>query len=159
MSKNKGKVTQVVHDAIADVVNGLGFDIWDIEYRKIGADYHLIVTIDSDKENGVDIDDCELVHRAIDPVLDDVDPIEESYYLDVSSPGLERSLRTEEHFMAYDGEKITVRLFAAKNGKKEFTGVLSYNKDESVVTITDDKGDRVSFGYGDIAKANVYCEI
>ena len=159
MSKSRSKVTQIVYDAIAPVVKGLGFDIWDIEYKKIGADYHLIVTIDSAKEEGVDIDDCELVHRAIDPVLDETDPIEDSYYLDVSSPGIERTLRTKEHFSACNGEKILIKLFSLQNGKKEFSGVLEYDTEMSSVTIVGDDGEKNTFAFDDIAKANVCFDI
>ena len=97
MAKNEGKVVSRVREAIESTVVELGFSIWDIEYKKIGADWHLTITIDS--EEGVGIDECETVHRAIDPLLDEADPIEEAYYLDVSSPGLERDIRTKEHFL------------------------------------------------------------
>ena len=155
MAKSGGKVTTVVREAISDTVKELGFDIWDIEYRKIGADYHLTITIDS--ENGVDIDDCEKVHRAIDPLLDEADPIEDAYYLDVSSPGLERDIRTKEHFLACCGEKVAIKLFAAVNKRKEFVGLLSCNEDASVITITENQN-TYEFQFGDIAKANIYCE-
>ena len=155
MAKSGGKVTSAVREAISDTVHSLGFDIWDIEFKKIGADFHLIITIDSEK--GVDIDDCETVHRAIDPLLDEADPIEEAYYLDVSSPGLERDIRTKEHFLACVGEKVSVKLFAPINKRKEFIGVLSCNEDASVITITESQA-QYEFKFGDIAKANVYCE-
>lgn len=155
MAKNGGKVISAVRDAIADCVAELGFSIWDIEFKKIGADFHLTITID--REEGVDIDDCERVHRAIDPLLDEADPIEESYYLDVSSPGLERDIRTKEHFLACVGEKVKVKTFAPVNKRKEFTGILSCNEDASVITITEN-GTPVELSFSDIAKANLYCE-
>lgn len=155
MAKGGGKVIAVVREAISDTVRELGFDIWDIEFKKIGADFHLTITIDS--ENGVGIDDCETVHRAIDPLLDEVDPIEEAYYLDVSSPGLERDIRTKEHFLACAGEKVSVKLFAPFNKRKEFVGVLSVNEDASVITVIEGEN-AYHFNFGDIAKANIYCE-
>ena len=155
MAKGGGKVITAVREAISDTVHELGFDIWDIEFKKIGADFHLTITIDS--ENGVDIDDCETVHRAIDPLLDEADPIEEAYYLDVSSPGLERDIRTKEHFLACAGEKVSIKLFAPVNKRKEFIGILSVNEDASVITITEG-ANQFEFKFGDIAKANVYCE-
>lgn len=156
MAKSGGKVIAAVREAITSKVTELGFSIWDIEYKKIGADYHLTITIDS--ENGVDIDDCELVHRAIDPLLDEADPIEDAYYLDVSSPGLERDIRTREHFLACCGEKVVIKTFVPIVGKrKEFIGILSCNEDASSITISEN-GTDVTVAFADIAKANVYCE-
>ena len=118
----KKSIKETVRDAILPTVTELGYRIWDITYSKIGADYHLEITIDSDK--GIEISDCEKVHRAIDPILDEVDPIEGFYYLEVSSPGVERELRTEEHILSSIGEKVEVKLFAAKDGVKGATGIL-----------------------------------
>lgn len=155
MAKGGGKVISAVREAISGKVAELGFSIWDIEYKKIGADFHLTITIDS--ENGVDIDDCELVHRAIDPLLDEADPIEEAYYLDVSSPGLERDIRTKEHFLACCGETVKIKTFAPVNKRKEFVGILSCNEDASLITITE-KASKTQFSFADIAKAHVYYE-
>ena len=91
--RSGGNIVASVRAAIAPVVEGLGYSIWDLEYVKEGADWFLRVTIDS--PSGITIDDCETVHRAIDPVLDEVDPIEGAYHLEVSSPGIERELRTD----------------------------------------------------------------
>ena len=156
MAKNDGKVVTRVREAIGETVSSLGFSIWDIEYKKIGADWHLTITIDS--EEGVGIDECELVHRAIDPLLDEADPIEDAYYLDVSSPGLERDIRTKEHFLACVGETVQIKLFAPKDRRREFVGVLSCNEDASIITITE-KNETISFAFSEISKANVYCEI
>ena len=155
MAKGGGKVIAAVREAISDTIHELGFEIWDIEFKKIGADFHLTITIDS--ENGVGIDDCETVHRAIDPLLDEADPIEEAYYLDVSSPGLERDIRTKEHFLACVGEKVSVKLFAPINKRKDFIGILSTNEDASVISVAE--GDNCyDFKFADIAKANIYYE-
>ena len=117
-----GGIVAAVRTAITPVVEGLGYAIWDLEYVKEGADYYLRVTIDSPA--GITIDDCEAVHRAIDPVLDEADPIEGSYHLEVSSPGIERELRTEEQFAACAGEKVELRLFAPLDGAKVWVGKL-----------------------------------
>lgn len=156
MAKNEGKVVTCVREAISATVAELGFSIWDIEYKKIGADWHLTITIDS--EEGVGIDECELVHRAIDPLLDEADPIEEAYYLDVSSPGLERDIRTKEHYLFCVGETVQIKLFAPKNKRREFIGVLSCNEDASEITVTE-KNESFTFAISEISKANVYCEI
>ena len=119
----KKNVRETVRDAIAPTVSELGYRIWDITYSKIGADYHLEITIDSDA--GINIEDCEKVHRAIDPILDEVDPIENFYYLEVSSPGIERELRTDEHISLSIGQKVEAKLFTQREGKKSFTGILT----------------------------------
>lgn len=123
----KKPIRETVREAIEPTVTGLGYRIWDITYGKIGADYHLEITIDSD--DGIDIDDCEKVHRAIDPILDEVDPIEGFYYLEVSSPGVERELRTEEHIRLSLGVKVEAKLFAPKEGKKSIVGILAAAED------------------------------
>ena len=126
----KKNIRETVRDAIQPTVTELGYRIWDITYGKIGADYHLEITIDSDE--GISIEDCERVHRAIDPILDECDPIEGFYYLEVSSPGIERELRTEEHIVACIGEQVEAKLFAALDGRKSLTGVLSAYEDGKV---------------------------
>ena len=118
----KKGIKDTVREAIEPTVLELGYSIWDITYQKVGADYHLEITIDS--KNGIYIEDCERVHRAIDPILDEVDPIEGFYYLDVSSPGVERELRTEEHIISSVGVKVEAKLFAQRDGRKSFVGKL-----------------------------------
>ena len=128
----KKSIREVVREAIAPTVDGLGYRIWDIEFKKIGADYHLEITIDNDA--GINIDDCEKVHRAIDPILDEVDPIEGFYYLEVSSPGIERELRTPEHILACIGMRAQAKLFTAVNGAKNVVGeIVSYENDTLVL--------------------------
>lgn len=118
----KKGIKDTVREAIEPTVTELGYSIWDITYMKVGADYHLEITIDS--PDGIYIEDCEKVHRAIDPILDEIDPIEGFYYLDVSSPGVERELRTDEHIAACIGQKVEAKLFAARDGKKSIIGSL-----------------------------------
>ncbi len=123
----KKSIRETVREAVEPTITGLGYDIWDITYSKVGADYHLEITIDS--KDGINIEDCERVHRAIDPILDECDPIEGFYYLDVSSPGVERELRTEEHIARSVGEKVRAKLFTAKDGRKVVTGILTAFED------------------------------
>ena len=125
----KKSVKETVREAILPTVTELGYRIWDITYSKVGADYHLEITIDNDA--GINIEDCERVHRAIDPILDECDPIENFYYLEVSSPGIERELRTDEHIALSVGQRVLCKLFAAKDGQKSFEGtLLSYENGE-----------------------------
>ena len=134
----KKSIREVVRDAIAPTVEGLGYRIWDIDFKKIGADYHLEITIDND--TGIYIEDCEKVHRAIDPILDEVDPIETFYYLEVSSPGIERELRTPEHILACIGMRAQAKLFTAVNGVKSVVGeIVSYLDD--TLTLRTENGD------------------
>lgn len=151
----KKNVRETVREAILPTVTELGYRIWDVTYSKIGADYHLEITIDNDE--GISIDDCERVHRAIDPILDECDPIEGFYYLEVSSPGLERELRTEEHITACIGEFVEAKLFAAQNGKKSVMGELVAYEDG--VVVIDEEGTEVRLARTDISKlATVYVE-
>ena len=127
----KKSIKDTVREAIEPTVAELGYRIWDVTYAKVGADYHLEITIDSD--DGIGIEDCERVHRAIDPILDEADPIESFYYLDVSSPGLERELRTEEHILLSIGTAVEAKLFAAKDGAKSVVGRLLSFEDGKLV--------------------------
>jgi ribosome maturation factor RimP len=144
----KKSIRETVREGIEPIVSELGYRIWDITYGKIGADYHLEITIDSDA--GIEISDCEKVHRAIDPVLDEIDPIEGFYYLEVSSPGVERELRTDEHIAYSIGEKVEAKLFAPKDGIKSLTGTLASFED-GVVKI-DCEGKEYEFSRSDISK-------
>ncbi len=144
----KKSIKDTVKDAISPTVENLGYRIWDITYTKIGADYHLEITIDSD--NGINIEDCEKVHRAIDPILDEEDPIEGFYYLEVSSPGVERELRTDEHISLSIGEKVEVKLFAPKDGVKSVTGTL-ISFENSVIKIENDTS-LYEFSRSDVSK-------
>lgn len=118
----KKSIKETVREVILPTVTELGYRIWDISYSKIGADYHLEITIDNDE--GINIDDCERVHRAIDPILDECDPIENFYYLEVSSPGIERELRTDEHITLSIGQRAEAKLFTQKDGRKSVVGVI-----------------------------------
>ena len=144
----KKSIKETVREAILPTVTELGYRIWDITYSKIGADYHLEITIDNDE--GIGISDCERVHRAIDPILDEVDPIEGFYYLEVSSPGAERELRTDEHITLSVGERVEAKLYHAQAGKKSIVGVLSGLSDGNVVIECD--GNEVSIPRADISK-------
>ena len=151
MIKGYGKIASAVYQAINSTVEELGYFIWDIEFIKQGSDKHLIITIDSD--DGIDINDCEKVHQAVNPILDEVDPIPDAYYLDVSSPGLERNIRTPDHILMCEGETVTVKLFTPKDGKKSLTGILGCNEDASVITITEN-GVVTTLSYDEISRAN-----
>ena len=113
--KPKG-VTEVVWSIAEPLAEEFGYILWDVEFTREGSKRILRLTIDS--EDGIGVDDCEKMHRAIDPLLDEADPIEEAYYLEVSSPGIERELRTDDHILACLGETVEVKLYAPINGTK-----------------------------------------
>lgn len=121
------------------IAKELGLELWDVRYVKEGSNYYLRVFID--KENGVDINDCENMSRALDKPLDDADPISDAYILEVSSPGIERELVKAEHFNRFIGADIMVKMIRPIEGiGKEFKGVLSGFSDGDV-TITDHSGE------------------
>lgn len=111
-----------VYALIKPAVEQSGKTLWDVSFVKEGASYYLRVYID--KEGGVGIDDCSEVSHIIDPIIDDADPIDKSYYLEVCSPGLERELTKEWHFQKMIGSPVKVKLYKAVNGKKEINGTL-----------------------------------
>lgn len=130
MKNTTKNVAATVSELIAPIANELGYFLWDVEFVKEGSRHILRVTIDS--EDGINIDDCEKMHRAIDPVLDEADPIEAAYYLEVSSPGIERELRTDAHILACIGESVEIKLYAPIDGVKSFGGVLAGYEDGCV---------------------------
>ena len=129
-------VADKVFSLVEETVKAQNVNLWDVRFVKEGANWYLRIIIDS--ENGISIDDCTNVHHAVDPILDEADPIDRSYYLEVCSPGLERELTRDEHYEAMTGEKIKIKLYKAKDGVKEFSGVLKTGNKEKVVLTTED---------------------
>ena len=116
------KITEKVWQFAEPLVQAQGCSLWDVEYVREGGEWFLRLYID--KDGGVDIDDCEAVSRAVDPVLDEKDPIPESYRFEVCSAGLERVLKRPSDFERFLGEPVLVKLYRPTNGQKEFPGVL-----------------------------------
>jgi len=128
MANIREKVLPLAQKAAADC----GVELWDLEFVREGGEYFLRLYIDS--PDGVGIDDCEAVSRAIDPMLDEADPIEQSYNLEVSSPGIFRELKTPEHYAASVGMNVRAKLYTALGGSKELTGTLdSFGEDGFVI--------------------------
>lgn len=126
----------------------LGLELIDCEYKKEGG--RRVLRLYIDKKGGVGLDDCEAVSRSVEPVLDSEDFIDEAYTFEVSSPGLDRPLKTDRDFVRYEGEDVEVGLYAAIDGKKKFTGKLIGRKD-GVVSI-DCGGQALEFQQKDISK-------
>jgi ribosome maturation factor RimP len=116
------KVTELVAQFAQPIVESHGCSLWDVEYVREGSERFLRLYIE--KEGGVDITDCEAISRAVDPVLDEKDPIAESYHFEVCSAGLERALKRPSDFERFMGSAITVKLYRPRNGLKELPGIL-----------------------------------
>ena len=143
-------IAQIVRELAEPLAEDFGFWLWDVEYVKEGGRRILRLTIDS--EEGIGVDDCEKLHRAIDPVLDEVDPIEEAYYLEVCSPGIERELRTDIHRAACVGWDVEVRLYAPMNGAKAFRGELLEDGEDGTVRIRTESGEEMHFALSTVSK-------
>lgn len=129
-----------VKELLEPTVNGLGYVLWDVEYVKEGAEWFLRITLDS--EDGININDCEKVHMEISPMLDEADPIEGSYRLEVSSPGIERDLKNSMHYNACIGWDVEVKLFTAFEGRKSIKGILAgYDEENNKFTINENGND------------------
>ena len=124
------KVTDLVAGLALPIVEKHGCELWDVEYVREGSEYFLRLYLD--KEGGVDITDCEAISRAVDPLLDQYDPIPESYHFEVCSAGLERALKRPGDFERFMGSPITVKLYRPRNGLKEIPGILRGYEDGRV---------------------------
>ncbi|MBR2622536.1 MAG: ribosome maturation factor RimP [Clostridia bacterium] len=132
-NKKNGSVADIVTSLAVPLAEELGYSLWDVEYVREGAEYYLRITIDS--EEGITINDCETFSRAIDPILDEADPITDSYHLEVSSPGVERDIKTPEHIAYCLGETVEARLFAPLEGSRVHRGTLQGLDEEGNVLL------------------------
>ena len=148
------KVTEQVAQFAEPVVRAHGCTLWDVEYVREGGEWFLRLYID--KDGGVDISDCEAVSRAVDPILDEKDPIPDSYNFEVCSAGLERQLKRSSDFEQFMGSAVTVKLFKAVNGAKEYAGTLTgYN--DGAVTI-EAAGTTYTFQKNEVAQVRLRVE-
>lgn len=134
-----GNTVQKVTALAQPIAEELGLDLWDVRFVKEGALYYLRIFID--KDGGVSVDDCERMSRAIDEPLDRLDPIEQSYILEVCSPGIERELTRPEHFEAMKGRQVRVTLFRPIDGCREFVGNLEGLRDRQIIITGEDGGE------------------
>lgn len=146
MSKREAYETRT-EELLAPIAAAKGVEIYDVEYVKEGSDYYLRAYID--KQEGVNIADCENVSRALSDVLDREDFIPDAYILEVSSPGLGRALKKDKHLEKSIGEEVEVKLFKPLDKRKEFAGILE-RFDTDTLTITEESGER-TFNRTDIA--------
>ena len=148
------KITEQVWQFAEPLVQAQGCSLWDVEYVREGGEWFLRLYID--KDGGVDIDDCEAVSRAVDPVLDEKDPIPESYRFEVCSAGLERVLKRPSDFERFLGEPVLVKLYRPRDGRKEFPGVLKGYKDGDVTISAG--GQEITFEKAEVALVRLRVE-
>ena len=128
-------IEEKVEKLVKEPIEKIGYKLYDVEYSKEGKDYFLRIFID--KDNGIDLNDCEKVNDAISDILDGANYIKEQYFLEVSSPGIERILRKDKHLEENIGEEINIRLFKKdENGLKEYQGILK-NFDNEFIELQD----------------------
>lgn len=148
------KVTELTAKLALPVVEEAGCELWDVEYVREAGTWFLRIYID--KEGGVDILDCEKVSRALSDLLDEADPIEGSYTLEVSSAGAERPLKRPGDFQRFMGSPVAVKLYKAQGGRKEFAGVLTgYDNGDVTITVGDAS---MTFAKADVALCRLQVE-
>lgn len=124
MGKRTKSTAETVREIVLPVCDEMNLKLWDVTFEKEGADWFLKVLVEKEGES-IDINECEAFSRRIDPLIDEADPIDQSYYLEVGSPGLGRRLRLDSHFEEYLGSEVYVRLIRPDSaGRKELEGTL-----------------------------------
>ena len=153
--KKFGGTEKKVYDLIKPVTDELGYYLWDVCYEKEGASWYLRIFIDCDE--GITIADCDRATAPISDLLDQTDPISQSYMLEVGSAGLERELVKEDHFEVCCGDTVRVRLIREKDGEKEIVAQLK-GADKDGVTVITDSGEEKTFALADIAFVKLYLD-
>ena len=146
-------IEERVENLIGKTIEDLGYNLYDVQYVKEGKDYFLRVFID--KPEGIDLQDCEKVNDAINDMLDDADYIKETYFLEVSSPGIERVLRKERHFQEHKGEQIEVKLFKPYNQQKVYIGILKDVHEEVLILEEEEKQEEIAIDRKNIANVKI----
>lgn len=150
------KVTEIVAELAAEAVAEQGCELWDVEYVREAGQWYLRIYLD--KEGGVDILDCEAISRKLSDLLDEADPIDGSYTLEVGSAGAERALKRPADFQRYIGSPVLVKLYRAQDGRKEFAGHLAaYDEASGDVTVTVGK-EEMTFVKKDVALVRLRVE-
>lgn len=151
----KKKITEIAAEMMSDFLAAEGYELYNIEFVKEGKDWFLRVYVDMASGEGyIGTEDCEKVSRFLSEKLDEEDPIEQNYYLEVSSPGMDRPLLKREHYERYVGSEVEIRLYKGKDGTKNIQGVLESIEGETV-TVTDHDNKKWELELSEIAKANL----
>ena len=153
--KKFGGTEQKVYDLIKPITDELGYYLWDVCYEKEGALWYLRVFIDQDE--GISINDCERATAPISKLLDEKDPVDQSYILEVGSAGLERELVKEEHFEVCRGDEVRIRFIRETDGEEEITAVLAGADKEGVSVVCED-GSEKKYPLADIAFVKLYMD-
>ncbi len=148
------KITEQVQALVQPIVEANGCTLWDVEYVREGDQRFLRLYID--KDGGVDITDCEAISRAADPILDEADPIPESYTFEVCSAGIERALKRPSDFEKFMGALVMVKLYRPKNGVKEIPGILRGYEDGRVTV--EYAGDTITLEKSEVALVRLRVE-
>lgn len=149
----KGRAVDVVREIAQPLCDELGLFLWDVRFEKEGANWYLRIFID--KDGGIDMDDCEALHRPLEKAIDEVDPIPQSYIFEVGSCGLARELKRPEHFEVCIGDPIRIRFIRPHNGEKEIIRVLGdYDKNE--ITVLDEEGNEEKISLSETAFVKLY---
>ena len=149
-NKKKGGNTVAIVTKLAEQIAAeLSLRVWDVEFVKEGASYFLRIYIDKDEL--ISIEDCENFSHKIDKLLDEVDPIEQGYYLEISSPGIERELKKPNHFRSTMGKEIQIRLIRPQDGQREFIGFLMDYNEKKQITIRLSNQELITFEYAECA--------
>lgn len=155
---SKKKTTALIEEITADFLKENNLSLYNVEFLKEGKDWFLRVYIDkesdSEEECYVSTDDCELVSRYLSDELDRIDPIEQNYYLEVSSPGMDRQLIKPEHYERFAGHLVEIRLYKAVNSSKNYEGILVGLVDGNVC-IKDEEDNELMFPIEQVAKTNL----
>ncbi|MDR0288367.1 MAG: ribosome maturation factor RimP [Clostridiales bacterium] len=145
---DKKTVAAKVEEAVLPVIEKLGYELIEVKYIKEGPNWYLRLYID--KKGGVTLDDCQKVSEKAEVVIDELNPIPNHYIFEVSSPGLDRPLKTERDFERYEGETVDVRLYTPRDGQKEYQGELVKQIDDKL-TIKLKNGEKAEFSMKDVA--------
>jgi ribosome maturation factor RimP len=148
------KYEKIIEEIVKPIIEDSGFEYVGVELKNVSGAKELIIY--ADKPGGISLDDCETISRLIEPAIDAKDPIEDAYYLCVSSPGLDRPLKEPADFRRSVGKSVDVRLYAAKGGKKDFTGVLK-NFDDQGFTV-ESSGGCETFSYKEAAQVRLHVD-
>lgn len=151
-----GKIEDAIWTMAEPLVLENDMELIDVEYVKEGAEWYLRLFLDKEGDEGIDLDDCELISRKFSDILEEKDPITQAYRLEVSSPGIERPLKRTKDFQRFQGEKVQVKTFSEVEGKKQFIGILQETTEETVTLDVD--GTTIAIPRKQIGKANLVWE-
>ncbi|MDE6519465.1 MAG: ribosome maturation factor RimP [Ruminococcus sp.] len=153
--KKFGSTEQKVYDLVKPITDELGYYLWDVSYVKEGASWYLRIFIDCDE--GITIEDCEIVTEPVNKILDETDPIPQSYTLEVGSAGLERELLKEDHFEVCKGDKVRIRFIRNIDGEKEICAYLK-GADKNQIVVYDENNNEKVYSLSDVAFVKLWFE-